>query len=436
MNNMAFLLNLRISGIKNIKKEIKIDFYGKKINKGFDPEKYRIKGIYGENGSGKTAIVAAIEIVKGFIFDKNYLRDSQNLSLLKELINKNTNEYCLHCEYVTSLISLKIFEYEVVIVRDVTNDEVYVSYESLKCKENSSDKIPTTMFECKNGEFVKLNVDEQIKEELKGYTRNLLLKQSALYLIFAFFGQEEKKEKMPTQLVCSMLFFLSLGTYFDSEDRHKDYCSRQKIEDLKKGNLSVEKYVEELINTRTIGGSRVPIDMFDEYEKRIKRLEKFVQLFKPELKSIDIEKKEVRDCFECDLLFNYGDYRVNKEFESTGIKKIIELFDALVLASAGGIVFIDEIDSNINDVYLCELIDYFKKYGRGQICFTSHNTDPMNIIKDNKKSIDFLSRDNRIISWVKNGHYQPDNSYRNGMVMGLPFNIEASDFISIFEGDE
>ena len=120
----------------------------------------------------------------------------------------------------------------------------------------------------------------------------------------------------------------------------------------------------------------------------------------------------------------------------TGIKKIIELYDAFVQASNGFIVFIDEMDSNINDIYLCKIIEYFKYYGKGQLCFTSHNVDPMSVLKDNNKSIDFLTRDNRIIPWVKNGHYTPENSYRNGLIEGMPYNIDSSDFISIFERGE
>jgi hypothetical protein len=56
----------------------------------------------------------------------------------------------------------------------------------------------------------------------------------------------------------------------------------------------------------------------------------------------------------------------------------------------------------------------------------------MIVLRENNKSIDFLTRDNRIVPWVKNGHYTPENSYRNGMIEGMPFNIDSSDFVSIF----
>ena len=56
-----YLLHIRLSGIKNISKEIQLDFYNK-VLEGFNPEKHRVKAIYGENGSGKTAIITAISI--------------------------------------------------------------------------------------------------------------------------------------------------------------------------------------------------------------------------------------------------------------------------------------------------------------------------------------------------------------------------------------
>ncbi len=86
-------------------------------------------------------------------------------------------------------------------------------------------------------------------------------------------------------------------------------------------------------------------------------------------------------------------YKVHAEFESTGIKKLIKLFAYLTEMVQGDIVFIDELDSNLHDVYLCALLEYLMEYGEGQLCFTTHNVGPMDILKRNKMSIDFLSED-------------------------------------------
>lgn len=125
------------------------------------------------------------------------------------------------------------------------------------------------------------------------------------------------------------------------------------------------------------------------------------------------------------------------EFESRGIKKLINLFDCLDAVSGGEIAFIDELDASINDVYLDKLIEYFLYYGKGQLCFTSHNLSPMTVLKSYKNSIDFISSINTIHTWTKNGNLTPENAYKNGFIEDSPFNVEPSDFLGILgDGDE
>ena len=72
MNRHFYLLTLDIYGIKNIANPIHLDFYKKTIKRDFNPEKYKIKAIYGENGSGKTAIITAVKLLRNLLIDKNY----------------------------------------------------------------------------------------------------------------------------------------------------------------------------------------------------------------------------------------------------------------------------------------------------------------------------------------------------------------------------
>lgn len=68
MKNQYYLLNISVSGIKNIKEEVRLDFYKKTVDKDFNPDKYRIKAIYGENGSGKSAMITIIIVYIASIF--------------------------------------------------------------------------------------------------------------------------------------------------------------------------------------------------------------------------------------------------------------------------------------------------------------------------------------------------------------------------------
>lgn len=172
--------------------------------------------------------------------------------------------------------------------------------------------------------------------------------------------------------------------------------------------------------------------MYQQFEKTVDGLFEFLHIFKPDLKKIEIEKKENKKLLICNLIMVYDSYKIHAEFESTGIKKLIRLFGFLKEMVQGGIVFIDELDSNLHDVYLCALLEYLMEYGEGQLCFTTHNVGPMDVLKQRKKSIDFLSEDHKIYSWRKNGNYSPSKLYRSGMIEGSPFNIDSIDFIGAF----
>ena len=175
---------------------------------------------------------------------------------------------------------------------------------------------------------------------------------------------------------------------------------------------------------------------YSQYEKSVSKLFDFISIFKRDLKGIVIDKQNNRENYVCDLIMDYGSYKINTEFESTGIKKLIKLYTSFNAMALGDIVFIDELDSNLHDVYLCALLEYLMEHGKGQLCFTTHNIGPMDILKRNKKSIDFLSVNHRIYSWTKNGNYSPANLYKGGMIEGSPFNIDSIDFFRAFDVEE
>ena len=113
MDNMYYLLNVTVAGVKCIEEEIRLDFYKKIVNQKFDADKYRIKAIYGENGSGKSAIITAVKIFQDIICNSQYLSESKNQKLLDELINKKTQHYKFKCEFLCRLEKDNIiFAYE------------------------------------------------------------------------------------------------------------------------------------------------------------------------------------------------------------------------------------------------------------------------------------------------------------------------------------
>ena len=422
MDNLVYLLNVRMSGIKSIKNEIRLDFYKKTVDKNFDPDKFRVKAIYGENGSGKTAIITGIKIFQDLMLSNQYLNESKNQRFLDEIINKETSRFTFGCEYITGEEeSYIVYDYNFELEKNNKGDYV-IKHESLNLKNgNYPNNNYVNVYECDNGELININCNETVKNIIEKKTFNLLNKNPFMSLYIVDYTSVIEKDKEFSYNIAVMLFLIALiNVYINEEDKHDIYFLRKTIRESHEKSSEYIDDINEILDTISVysgfDDNSISKSEFDKYKESVKQLTKFIQIFKRELKSIDIDAKDDGDNYRCELIFNYGNYKVNKEFESTGIKKLVRLYSAFKAANNYGIAFVDEMDSNINDIYLCKLIEYFMYYGKGQLCFTMHNVDPMSLLKQNKNSIDFLSSDNKIVSWVSKGHASPENYYKNGMI--------------------
>ena len=439
--NDLYLLRLEIAGIKNIQKPIGISFYKKTIKDDFNPEDYRIKAIYGENGSGKTAVMMAVRFLTKILLDKTYLSDSVNQRLFVENINKKNRSGHIEVEYYSKdAMGAFIYRYRVDFeIRE--DDRAYIRAERLDRKSGrytQNQYIP--VFETVNGALVYFEVSN-LYPFCRERTQNLLEQRS-----FATFtgdiGENNGRDSLSyIHLLNLVLFAANVYVHIDGEDDHRDYVYKHLPAAVKE---SVLKESENLIVyswASTAGNETkdlfVPKMFFESYQKQIARLTAFIQLFKTDLVNIEIEKKDIGDdLYKCALVMVYDGYRLDAEYESRGIRKLMTLFEVLDAACRGTIVFIDELDSNINDIYLNKLLEFFLYYGKGQLCFTAHNLSPMAVQRKKKNSISFLSGINTVHTWPNNGNQNPENAYRDGFIEDSPFNVGASDFLGILGGED
>ena len=343
------------------------------------------------------------------------------------------------CEYAMNFgKALNVYRYNVCLTM---NDGAYeIEKESLEGKNgNYPNKNYRLIFETKNGVLNTIEEKDKIKREnLIEKTKNLLSKTSFVCLTEDYiikYANKEFTSFLSEVYFCKALCFFT-KIYLDEKDQHELYFLSNNIlgqDDLRQFEFEIlASFYKNMIGYSGVNDQLIAKKHFEQYKKAVHQLEMFIKIFKKELVTIEIDERDFGEYYKCELIMNYGNYKVNKEFESTGIKKLIRLYECFSAASKNGIVFIDELDSNLNDVYLCKLIEYFMYYGKGQLCFTTHNLDPMQVLKDNKNSIDFLSSDNHMVSWAARGNSSPDNCYRNGLIEDSPFNVDATDFIGIF----
>ena len=444
-----YLVNYRVKGIKTLEEEVSLSFYKKTITMPLDTKEYNIKGIYGINGSGKSGIVASVDILRNLLLDDGYLNNPMVQKNLDAIINKKSKELFIGADFLAEYKEKTyLYRYEILLKKTVT-DKYAISSEKLSYRLATSKKDDfNSLIEVKNGiiDYIDIKDDEELKNTFIQNTLNLL-SMSAVSSVFLdkMYPYEEQISNIISLDGVLLLIILGIRmkVYMDQSDNHIDYLLKNMlmytmesdkddtyIDSLRKGALRLNRSSIDAISG---GTDLIAKPIYTLYEKKVKRLKDFIKIFKPDLTDISIDRKEDGDNYVCNLNMVYGDYVVHTEFESTGVKKLIRLFDFLQNMVQGGIVFIDEFDSNLHDVYLCALLEYLMEYGKGQLCFTTHNVGPMDVLKRNKKSIDFLSIDHKIYPWTTNGNYSPSKLYRNGMIEGSPFNVDSIDFIGIFD---
>lgn len=446
-----FLVNYSVRGIKTLDELVSLSFYKKTISNELNTQEYNIKGIYGMNGSGKSAIVTSVDILKNLLVNPSYLNNPIAQKNLEAIVNKKIGKLYMEADFIAEIQSNTLyFRYCITLAKDALGKYV-IAVEELSFKNATSKKdnmIP--IFKVVDGEVTLLNgcdKDEDRNVILKK-TVNLLSTASMCVLIYEkIFVEVVKKQLMDLNFfnICSFLLYCfgkHLHVYLDVSDDHRDYFidnSNDVFTDGDKNSIDLDSLLDHFIamdsdqvDIISISSNYIAKGSYKDFEKKIKKLCEFLQIFKSDLKGIEIDRKEDRNIYVCGLIMVYDSYKIHAEFESTGIKKLIRLYAYLKEMVNGGIVFIDEFDSNLHDVYLCALLEYLMEYGEGQLCFTTHNVGPMDVLKKNKKSIDFLSLDHRVYPWTTNGNYSPSKLYRNGMIEGSPFNIDSTDFIGVF----
>ena len=373
MNDKVYLLSLTVSGIKNIRNNVRLEFYKKTVNKSFDPSKHRVKAIYGENGCGKTAVITAAQILKDMICNRTCLDDPGYQDFLRGVINLLDKKLHLECEfYYYTEPANQIYHYTVDLIQNDSGTYI-VGFEELTFRKADYPASKITIAYGSDKELDAAGCDQSDDE--------------------------------------------AAASANDAADKH--------IVALKElGSCLCTNIVTD------IDGVGVSAEnMIEASDEGLERLTRFVKIIKPELVSINAADSNSRS--KSRMVLNYGEYSVSLDQEGSGIRQLIGLWPYMEAIESGRIVFIDGFDRDVNEVVLDRLIQYFTAYGNGQLCITINNTSPMKELRKYKNAIDFLSSDGKLTRWRTSGNFSPDSLYKGGMIESLPFNIEPEDFLGV-----
>ncbi len=425
------LSSLQLTNIKNVKKGT--IYMPNTVNKILSADKAEILGIYGQNGSGKTAIVDALyflqKVMIGVDLDQSledYMdMDSDTAEIFADF-NLFMNGIVFEIGY---RLSLSREEKVVVISRETlsgaknengirTNKTVFMDYQ--RDQTNTIFKPQKRLDEI-------LEENKDIKTDLI-VARKMAEKSNCSYIFGEssrdIFCREYKNGFQQFSVIISSLFEFALKDLFVIRNTHLGVISANFV-------LPMAFRIEN-DNMGTKGDFTVSLTepiLVDEERKNL--LETIVEQINIVLYTIipglqvtikNYGKQSLDDGEEgwkLELMSKReGMKEIPIRMESEGIIKIISILNALIQAFGNPSIclVIDELDSGIFEYMLGELLDIFKKSAKGQLIFTSHNLRALEMI--DKESIMF-STTNPNNRYIHMKNVRESNNLRNMYIRSI-----------------
>lgn len=376
--------------------------------------KSEILGIYGQNGSGKTAIVDAMyflqKIMIGQTVDEN----------IRDYVGMNDDIADLNLEFKI-IGAEKVYEVGYNVRLKKLDSLVEIEREYLNCAINQdgirSNKNIFMDFDRSDSESIfkpQKRLDELIGKNKDRRTdlivaRKMAEKSNCSY-IFGDTSRElfcqnvEGKFKDYSDVIRSLYEF-SLKDLFVIRNTHSGMITANFFLPMafriEKNNMGAKgDFVIPLTKPVVLDSKRMNI-----LSTIVKQINFVLYTIIPGM-MIDVKNygQQALDSGEEGWKVELMSVRAGKKpipirMESEGIIKIISILNVLIQAFRNPSIclVIDELDSGIFEYMLGELLDIFEKNAKGQLIFTSHNLRPLEML--DKKSIMFstVNPDNRYI---------------------------------------
>ena len=418
--------HIEINNFKNVKHGV-IDLTSKKQNAS-------ILALYGQNGSGKTALIECIEILKNAIsgrklptyaselvnLDSDYSTLSFKFSITEDLdITYLVYKFSIKKEAVETIELNEKSTYtaifnEVVLISkysngksvsplkpliDTTDGEPFgpqTKYRSLiGNKELDTDVIVAKKLAYKSGtsfifsnellSLIKNNTNDDIANPL------FALNKYGIRNLFVLSTRDS-----------AMISFDALPLVFRFESENNGASGKISIP-IQGNGIIPEVFYDLLI--KIIKSMNVVLEqIIPGLNVGVKNLGE--ELLKDNTKGIRVQLISIR-----------GNKSIALKYESEGIKKIVAILQLLIVIynNPTVTVAIDELDSGIFEYLLGEIMRIISKHGKGQLIFTSHNLRPLETIDKSFVAFTTVNPDNRYIRFtnVKTSNNLRDFYYRD-----------------------
>ncbi len=402
MESIVRLASLEISSIKNVREgQITMPNAYRKQLTYKNPE---ILGLYGQNGSGKTAVIDALYYLQKIMIG-NTLEEE-----LADYIDASAEKAEVHAEfYIFAQEAVYEANYRLVLHR--CEKGVEILRETLSCAVNEEDvRRNKTIFmdyqrSDREGIFTpKKRLDEVVEANKENRTdlivaRRIAEKSNCSYIFGEssreIFAQSYSNDFKHCSNVIQALFKFALKDLFVIRNAHSGLISANFL-------LPMAFRVEQ-DEVGMKGDFAIPLtepvvldaERKDLLKTIVEQINMVLFTIIPGMKiGVHDYGKQLMDSGKTGYRVELVSVRENMppipiRMESEGIIKIISILNALIQAFGNPSIClaIDELDAGIFEYMLGELLDIFHKSAKGQLIFTSHNLRALEML--DKDSIMF-----------------------------------------------
>ena len=377
-----------------------------------------ILGIYGQNGSGKTAVVDTLYYLQQIMIG-NGIDES-----LADYIDVDDSSAEVTVEFKV-IIKDVLFEVGYYICLTRTDGGVSIEREYLNCATNQNgtrtnknifmdyQKSQTdSIFKPQNRLDELIGKDKEIKTDLI-VARKIAEKSNCSYIFGEssreVFGKKFNSEFKNYATVINALFNFALKDLFVIRNTHSGMISANfmlpmafRIDKDKigvKGDFAVPLMEPVVLDEKRKSLLQTIVDQINTV------LYTIIPGMKIDVKNYGKQALDAGDeGWKVELMSNReGKKPIPIRMESEGIVKIVSILNVLIQAFGNPSIclVVDELDAGIFEYMLGELLDIFKKSAKGQLIFTSHNLRALEML--DKESIMFstVNPDTRYIHMKK-----------------------------------
>ncbi len=431
MESIVRLSSLKISNIKNVR--VGQIVMPNTCQKHLTYKTAEVLGLYGQNGSGKTAVIDTLyylqKIMIGSTLDKK----------VADYIDAASDQAEIIADF-NIFIETIIYEVSYKIILQRSGDGANIVRETLSCAINKNDsRSNKTVFidyqrsQSENVFTPKKRFDEVVEANAENKTdlivaRKIAEKSNCSYIFGEgsreIFCQDYENHFRHYSEVIKALFQFALKDLFVIRNTHSGVISANfllpmafKIEQKEigmKGDFAVPLTEPVVLNEER----KKILDMI------VEQINMVLFTIIPGMK-IDVYHygMQLTDSGENGYRVELVSVRENMppipiRMESEGIIKIISILNALIQAFGNPSIClaVDELDAGIFEYMLGELLDIFNKSAKGQLIFTSHNL----------RALEMLDKDNIMFStvnperrYIRMKNVKASNNLRDTYIRGL-----------------